>query len=155
MSNLPPSSYPPSGQVVNYTNQVQIDEQLKMLSIFWWVIAGLQALAGCLFLLYVGFGIVMMVLGGAAGAGSREPGAAVPFMGMGAFMVCFGIVLLAFIWGIAFLNYTVGKSLRERRRLTLCYVMAAIICLGFPLGTALGVFTFVTLSKPGVKESFR
>lgn len=150
------ASYPPPpGQQGLYYNMVDKDvSDLKMLSIFWYVLAGLQALGACIFLLYIGFGLVMMVLGGAAGAGSGEAGAAVPFLGMGAFMLCLGIVPLAIIGTIAYLNYVVGKSLPQRRNLTLIYVMAGLACLGFPLGTVLGVFTFMVVSRPSIKATF-
>jgi hypothetical protein len=123
---------------------------LNTLSIFYFILAGLNALSSLFALLYLGFGVVMALAG--LGSGKKEGAAA--GMGIGAFFGCIGFVLLAVIGTLGVLNYMTGKSLRQRKRLTLCYVMAGIACLWVPFGTILGVFTFVVLSKPGVKQSF-
>ena len=150
----PPSSLPPP--MPYQSQQVSSDleqSNLQTLSIFYFIVAGLQALIGLVPLIYVGFGILVGFVG-AAGANKGGGGGAGGIMALGGMMACFGFFLSAMFWTFAFLNFTVGRSLRARKRLTLCYVMAALICLHAPLGTVLGVFTFVVLSKPGVKESF-
>jgi hypothetical protein len=155
---MPPIPAPPGtaqGGALSYTLVDKDANDLRTLSICWYVLAGLQALASCLFLLYIAFGVFMMLIGGAAGAGTREPGAAVPFLGFGAFMLCVGLVPLAIVLTVAYLNYTVARSLPLRKNLTLCYIMSAIVCLGIPLGTILGIFTFVVLNRPSVKASFQ
>jgi hypothetical protein len=77
-----------------------------------------------------------------------------PFMGMGMMMGCFGLFLFLLAGTVAFLNYKTGQSLVRRRNLTLVYVMAALACMGVPMGTLLGVFTFVVVSRPAVRGSF-
>jgi hypothetical protein len=47
-----------------------------------------------------------------------------------------------------------GRSLAARKRYTFCIIVAAISCTFFPLGTALGVFTILVLSRPSVKALF-
>jgi hypothetical protein len=47
-----------------------------------------------------------------------------------------------------------AASLGTRRRRTLCLVTAGLTCASFPLGTALGIFTFIVLSRPTVKTLF-
>jgi hypothetical protein len=44
--------------------------------------------------------------------------------------------------------------LRKRRHRTLSFVMACLTCINIPLGTALGVFTLVVLSRPSVKALY-
>ncbi|HVT81577.1 MAG TPA: hypothetical protein VHM90_13090 [Phycisphaerae bacterium] len=124
---------------------------LNTLAIFYYIIGGLQALVSLIFVLYIVFGVLIGVAGV---AGARNPGDAGAGVGVGAFVACFGIALLLLVGTFAFLNFMAGNGLRQRRRLTLVYVMAAIACLNFHLGTILGIFTFITLGKPGVKESF-
>jgi hypothetical protein len=138
----------------NYQPQLPYDpdqSNLETLSIFYFIIAGLQALFACFGLLYVLFGVL---IGFAGMAGANRPGdAGAAAVGAGMF-ICFGVVFILLAGTIAFLNYKTGRSLRARRNLTLCYVMAIIHCLLFPLGTILGVFTLVVLNRPSVKASF-
>jgi len=125
-------------------------EHLNILKIFWYVLAGLQVLGllgGCC---YAGMGIFM----GSAASGGRGGGAGDAAMVTGMFMGIGGcLAVVSCVFG--YLNYLVAKGLQERRRLTLIYVMAGLACLSFPLGTALGVFTFVVVARPQVKAAFR
>lgn len=125
-------------------------EHLNLLKIFWYIMAGLQVLGllgGCC---YAALGIPMAnMAGGGRGGGAGEPAmVAATFMGIGGCLALFSCVF-------AYLNYLVAKGLQERRRLTLIYVMAGLACLSFPLGTALGVFTFIVVARPQVKAAFR
>src|SRR5262245_46556970 len=123
-----PPNLPPQG--VNYQSAPYQDakdqEHLNMLSIFWKVMAGLQCLGMCFGLIYVGLGILAATTGGGRDAAP-----------MGAVFSCVGIFIVALCGAIAYLCWMVGNALKERRRLTLCYIMAGITCLSFPLGTAL------------------
>ncbi|MBB5942614.1 hypothetical protein [Xanthomonas sp. 3307] len=69
------------------------------------------------------------------------------------------IVMLSVLLGFGLLSLVIkvllARALRQRRQLGLCYTGAAITCLGFPLGTALGIATLLTLQRPGVGDLFR
>jgi len=123
---------------------------LDTLSIFYYILAALQVLAGFFPLLYMGCGTMFGIMGATSG----RPGDAGAAAGISAFFICIGLPVLAIVWTFAYLNYLTAKSLRERKRMTLCFAMAIIACLNIPLGTILGVFTLVVLSKPEVKQSF-
>ncbi len=125
-------------------------EQLKILSIFWYIIAALQALGGCGVIAYIGFW-VLIGLGMISSA--EQPGDAAAGAGIGGFFVCFGVFLLVIVWGIALLNFSVARSLPTRKRRGLCLAMAAITCLFFPFGTILGILTLIVLSRPSVKAA--
>ena len=136
-------------------------EHLRILSICWYVVAGLQGVMACFVLLYVLFGVGMALFGAAAGtaAGSaaRDPSGAVmglPFVGVGMIVGCFGVFMFLLAATLALLNFKTGQSLVRRRNLTLIYVMAAVACMGVPMGTLLGVFTFIVLSRPSVRANF-
>jgi hypothetical protein len=47
-----------------------------------------------------------------------------------------------------------GRCLAQRKHYTFCQVMSGVECLFMPLGTILGVFTLVVLSRPSVKPLF-
>ncbi len=60
------------------------------------------------------------------------------------------------IWLVAavVLNILSGIYLRARKHRTFSLVVAGMNCLQFPLGTVLGVFTFVVLDRQSVKELY-
>ncbi|MFD2255230.1 hypothetical protein ACFSSA_00950 [Luteolibacter algae] len=51
-------------------------------------------------------------------------------------------------------NFLSGRYLKRREKRRFCTVVAAVNCLHFPLGTALGVFTLVTLTGPEMDELY-
>ncbi len=119
-----------------------------MLSIFFWIYAGIQALGMCCMGGY--FGLIGTVLAGASVQGGKDA----PPAFLGGLMGGMGLFFALIMGGFAFLHYSAGKALKERRSTTLIYVAAGLACLSFPIGTALGVFTFVVLSRPSVKALF-
>jgi len=129
----------------------QDQSNLDLLGIFYFIFAAIYALLGFI----PGIYIILGLLFGAAGlAGAHDAGDAGVAAGFGGLMVCGGLFLMGLSWFMAYLYFLAGKGLRTRRRLMLCYIMAVLVCFFIPLGTILGVFTFVTLSKPGVKAAF-
>ena len=155
MSELPPPlpSTPqplPGDPGINYQSTLLVDrdsEHLKILAICWYVIAGLSALGGCLPLFYVGMGAIFLVTPPPAGGG--PPPAAI-----GAIIAAFGAFFAILIWLGAVLAFLTGRALTNRNRITLVYVTAALACLSIPIGTVLGIFTFVILSRPTVRNTF-
>ncbi|MDQ2800954.1 MAG: hypothetical protein M3Y13_15080 [Armatimonadota bacterium] len=70
------------------------------------------------------------------------------FMVLGWFGLAFGLTLGA-------MTAYAGKCLQARKRYIFILVIAALNCAFImPLGTVLGVFTFIVLSRPSVKELF-
>lgn len=62
------------------------------------------------------------------------------------------LILLAIVHLIAWIY--VGNCFRKHKHHTLCIVAAAFSCLSFPLGTVLGVFSLIVLTKPAAKTLF-
>ena len=121
---------------------------LQLLSIFYDILSALCLLGIC-------GGAVYLVLGVAA---VRNPG---PFAASGAQpipidAVFFGfggaIILITLVMSI--LCFLTARMLNARRRIILCYITAALVCLSVPVGTALGVYSFITLTRPGVRRMF-
>jgi len=110
-------------------------------------------------ILYLVFGILMFV-GAAAVAlyismigfmmsiGSGQTG-----MPGGLFIV-FGLFAGGLVAAIGGLLIYASKCLRTHRDMTWVMVAAALCCLHMPLGTLLGIFTFIVLSRPSVKALF-
>lgn len=53
------------------------------------------------------------------------------------------------------LNILCARAIAKRQSLTLIYVTAGINCISVPIGTILGVFTFVILARPTVTPLFK
>lgn len=126
-------------------------EQLKLLAIFHYVVAGLAALFSFFPLLYTGLGVIFIF---AARHGTAKPGEELPPEFVGWIFAVLGSVLFVIGIGMAICIFTAGRSLALRRRYTFALVIACIQCLFFPFGTILGVFTIVTLSRESAKALF-
>jgi hypothetical protein len=122
------------------------NEHLRLLRIGYFISAAQTALLIPLGLMYSGMGILFSFLpGGHAGS----PPA---FMSW-AFGI-FGGIFAGFAILGATLKLLTAIRLKERRSRTLCLITAALSCLEMPYGTALGVFTFIVLSRPAVRQAF-
>jgi hypothetical protein len=120
------------------------ESHLRTLSILHYVFGGLLLLGGLFCLIYMGIGVAMIASGG-----SRSD-----TMVGGVVLLVIGLVIGAFIGVKAALLIWAGACLGARQRPLLCTIAAAISCMNFPLGTALGVFTLIVLNRPAVKAAF-
>ncbi len=152
---MPPQQLqPPPGLPPHPQTQVNQDtEHLKILSICYYVMSGLSLLSLIACVLYVVIGGLMMS-GQMTGSGATSAHAASEIRMMGGFFLVIGISGTLFVAAIAILEFFVAKKLVRRESKMLCFVVAGINCLNMPLGTVLGVFTFLVLSRPSVAESF-
>ena len=122
-------------------------EHLRLLSIFHKVLACIVAFFGCFPLIHVGVGVLALF------AGTSSPDGA-PGIVVGLFFILIGGCFVLAGWTMAGLLFYAGRCIEQRRRPTLCIVVAAISCAFMPLGTILGVFTLILLNKPSVRSLF-
>ena len=73
---------------------------------------------------------------------------------MGWIFVIVGSGVLLGGWMLAVLLIVAGRFLKRHKRRVFCMVVAGISCLFMPVGTVLGVFTIMLLSRPTVKAIF-
>lgn len=147
---LPGAPMPVRPPELDYQGRVMVDrdiEHLRILVVCWYVMSGLTALFGCFPIIHLTVGLAMIFL-----PGVFKPDPPPPFIGW--FFVIFASVFILGFWICAVLGFLAGRSLQKRRWLGFCYVAAGIACVQFPFGTAVGVFTFVVLSRPSVKAVF-
>jgi hypothetical protein len=123
-------------------------QQLKVLSIVYYVFAGLLTLVSCCPSIYIGIGIAM-----ASGA-MDQPGHVNPPREMGIFVAVFGLAFMAIPLMLAVAMAIAGFKLSRYRSYVYCLVCAAIACILFPLGTAVGVLSLIVLMRPSVKGMF-
>src|SRR5262245_39549052 len=126
-------------------------EQLNLLAIFHYVVAGLAALFSVFPLIYTVIGIAFIF---AARHGTAKPGEELPPEFLGWIFAVLGLVLFVIGIVMAICILIAGRSLALRKRYSSVLVIACIECLFIPFGTILGVLTIVALSRESVKASF-
>ena len=72
----------------------------------------------------------------------------------GLLFVLGGALAIATVWSFAGLLVLAAVALNRRKYRTLCLIISGVNCAFFPLGTALGVYGILTLTRPGVVEAF-
>ena len=145
----------PPQVVPQFELRAQDAEHIKLLVIFHYVASALMALGACFPLIYLVMGIAFVngsipMPPPSSGAGGPPPDMSWfgwMFIGMGALGSLIG-------WIAAVLVFLAGKKLSERRSWTFVFVIACFQCIGFPLGTALGIFTIIVIQRPSVRALF-
>lgn len=127
-------------------------EHLRILSILNYVFAGIMALAALIPIVHVAIGLLLVfspeVLQ-SQGQGEMPP----TWFGW-LFVVIGGLVMATSTIG-AIASFLNGRWLARRTHYGFCYVVSCLQCLQMPLGTLLGVFTLMVLSRPAVKAEFQ
>ena len=128
-------------------------ENLKMLSVFYYVVAGLIALFACFPIIHLIIGISFLT--GAIPEPANQPDQ--PDFPVKLFGLMFTIIPLIFIlggWTLAIFTFIAGRKLARHQSYMFCFVIAAILCAFMPFGTVLGVFTIIVLLRDSVKDLF-
>lgn len=125
-------------------------EHLKILSICYYISAGITALFSCLPLIHLAMGIALV-----SGAFPNDgKGAAPPPAFIGWFFIIFATVFILGGWATAIGTFFAGKFIKQKKNYIFCLAMAGINCMFVPIGTVLGVFTFIVLLRDSVKAIF-
>ena len=127
----------------------QNEEHLRVLAICHYVLAGLTALFALFPIGHLIIGLIFIL-----SPGSLEGEGEAPPAFIGWFFVIFAAVFITLGWTLAAFILAAGRCLARRRRHLFCLVMGGIECLCMPLGTVLGVFTILVLSRESVKALF-
>lgn len=125
-------------------------EQLKLLSIFHYVVAGITALFSLITVPHMLIGLTAL----STPEFFEEPGS--EFAGVSFGWLFFGIggtMFLTMLLLSISLMVSAG-SLRKRKNYWLSFVVACVACLFTPFGTVLGVFTLIVLSRQSVKQLY-
>jgi hypothetical protein len=131
------------------TNMTCDDEQLRLLSIFHYVVAGLAGLFALIPIIHLVIGL-FMVFASNKFAGNGQPPPAI----IGWFFVIFASMFITMGLIFACLVLTTGRFLTKRKHYTFCLVMAGVECIFMPFGTVLGVFTLLVLMRESTKQLF-
>lgn len=126
-------------------------EHLKLLAIFYYISSGLSALGIVGGIAYAAMGLMIPRMAARATTSSGAP--AFPqemtwmFLGLGILITVICLVM-------AVCKFLTARSLTNRKNKTFCMIIGGVSCLSIPFGTALGVFTFIVLSRPSVSALF-
>jgi hypothetical protein len=129
----------------------QVNEDLshlKVLSICFYVKAGLTAMTALIFSIYIFLGAFFMAADIPRKANEPPPEL------LGGIFVGVGLVLMLIFFALAFLAFWAGRSLSKHKNYTFCLVIAGLVCLSMPLGTILGIFTLIVLMRDSVRAIF-
>lgn len=125
-------------------------EHLNLLAIFHFVIAGFAVL-GLLFLLM--HALLMNQMFGNPEMWKNSKGGSPPPDIMAMFKWIY-LVCGLFVTAIGVGNLLSGLFLKRRTHRTFSLVMAGLNCLNVPLGTVLGVFTIIVLTRESVAQRY-
>ena len=133
------------------------DEHLRLLTIGYYISAGISAAYSLLGIFYalmggmMGLAISHSAVSAAARAGQSNDAAPQIIGGLFALV---GVAIFLSLIAIAALKFYVARCLEQRKSRTFCFVIAILSCLGVPYGTVLGIFTILVLERPTVKRLF-
>jgi len=122
---------------------------VRLLGIFHYVMGALTALFACIPFIHLFIGIAVLT----TGLEKNPSGGPSPAL-VGWFFIFIAVLLILAGWTLAVLMIIAGRRLSRFRSRTFCLVIGAIECMIFPIGTILGVFTLILLTKDSVKELF-
>ncbi|MBS1797066.1 MAG: hypothetical protein JSS81_24780 [Acidobacteria bacterium] len=125
-------------------------EHLRLLAIFYYILAGLTLFPVLFGFIYLLFGILFGVVLSSVPQKAGEPPAAL----FGGIFAGVGFVLIAIFATLGLLILKAGRNLSKKTGYTFCFAIGCLICLWMPLGTILGVFTLIALSRDSVKALF-
>ena len=122
------------------------EEHLKILSIVYYVLGGFNLAWAFFPLIYTFMGVALIAL---PMESDEEIGR---FVGVAIIAVC--VLASLAILTVGSLKLYAGYCLSKRKKRGLCLVVAAISLIGIPVGTLLGILTFIVLNRPSVVQLF-
>jgi hypothetical protein len=132
-------------------------EQLRVLSVLYFVYGGLACLLCLAGLGVVAGGILAGTAGVAAVAAQGQAGWPWTLLGPaigGTFMLLLGVSIVVVGGVLAAVRILTGFALRRHRQRTLCLVVAVLTAMSLPVGSLLGIATLLVLLRPGVENLF-
>jgi len=124
---------------------------LKLLSIGYYIEAGIIGFYSLLVLGYAGF-LSFFLTAASREAERRGQGGLPP--GIASILTAVIGVLFVLLIAYAICLFLTGYWIARCRDRIFIYVMAALTCLGIPYGTVLGIFTFITMQRPTARQLF-
>jgi len=136
-------------------NSARLSEEdanhLQLLTIFHYVFGGLVLVGGFCPGVYMIPGFIWLFGGFEKTSGDVPPDELVIAIGS----LAVPPLLMVATWALGGLVLYTGRCFQRRQYHVFCQVMAGIECVFFPIGTALGVFSLLVLSRSQVAAAFK
>ena len=129
-------------------------EHLKLLRIFHFVVGGIAIAFASLFVLHAVFSFVLFFNPEIFPTPPETPPFPDQARPMFLMLAIMASVYVVGGWIVGLLIIISGFRIGQLRSRTFSLVMAGIMCMGFPFGTALGVCTLIVLLRPSVRERY-
>ena len=131
-------------------NQIFSDDEkhLNQLAKGFKIYAIINFVFSCIPFIHLFLGILMFT-------GRLDDGRNAPPPLFGLMFIIMAVIFITLGWTVSALNFYAGRSLKEKRNYTFCFVMSCINCTFMPLGTVLGVFGIIILLRDSVKNLFQ
>ncbi len=122
-------------------------EHLRLLSFVYYLYTGIAAFFGLFGGLYLIIGLVFAMNPPVSKAQGDPRIVGYVFTALGGVFLLLAVVVTA-------AEFLVARYLNRRQHHTFCLIVAGFNCLWVPIGTALGISTFLVLQRPAVKALF-
>ncbi len=139
--------------LVQYRQAIIDDENLKLLAIGYQISAGFNALFSVFGMFYVFMGVFVSQVIPKLPRQNNQPDQPPPAF-FGWLLAGIGLIFMTILISLAILKFLAASRIKRRRSRVFCMVVAGIMCLEFPYGTALGVMTFICLGRQSVERLF-
>jgi hypothetical protein len=124
------------------------EEHLRLLRIAYLLQGATYTIASVFGTIYCVFGLFLMIAAPHSSAREADPRL------VGGFMVILGVAITLGLAAYGGLHLFAARCLRLRQSRGLCLFAAALSCLQVPIGTAIGIFTFIVLGRTRVRAMF-
>ncbi len=126
-------------------------EHLRLLSIFHYVVGGIGAFFALFPIIHLIIGLVFIFSPESfPDSNTGEP----PPQFFGYLFASIGGLFFILGEAFSFLVIYSGIQIKNRQKYSFSFVIACILCMFIPFGTALGVFSIIVLSRDSVKQIY-
>lgn len=130
-------------------------KHLKLLSIFHYIAGGIICVFSLISLPHLLIGISMIISPESFQVESTVEPLPEEFKYFGYFFALLGGLFFVLGETLGISTILSGRFLKKRCRYWFSFITACILCVFAPLGTVLGVFTIIVLSRESVKELYK
>ena len=131
------------------------EEQLRLLSLFHYITAGVTAVFGSFPIIHIAVGLMFLLMPEAAPSLPTGKSGGLP-REFGLFFVAIGGLFVLGGWTLAALHYLTGRYLKQRRNYWFCMIVSGLSSLLCMFANAIvGIAPIVVLSRDSVRGLFQ
>jgi hypothetical protein len=124
-------------------------EQLRILSIAHYVVGALHALFASFGLIHFSMGVWMLISPQSFSGKPEDMGIFV-----GVLFTVLGAIFVLGGWTLGAVTILSGRYIAQRKKRTFSFIVGGINCVFLPLGTVLGIFDLILLTRDDVRQEY-